>query len=77
MKISNSENSPKENEWFSHFQKLHCEHQLHKEQEELTKILKQKETRDLPGGKRIHIINMRAQHITFNKAIKRPVASRI
>ena len=26
--------------------------------------------RDLPGGKRIRIINMRAQHITFNKAIK-------
>jgi hypothetical protein len=26
--------------------------------------------RDLPGGKRICIINMRAQHITFNKAIK-------
>ena len=25
---------------------------------------------DLPGGKRILIINMRAQHITFNKAIK-------
>jgi hypothetical protein len=26
--------------------------------------------RDLPGGKRIRIINMRAQHITFNNAIK-------
>ncbi len=26
--------------------------------------------RDLPGGKRILTINMRAQHITFNKAIK-------
>jgi hypothetical protein len=26
--------------------------------------------RELPGGKRIRIINMRAQHITFNKAIK-------
>ncbi len=26
--------------------------------------------RDLPGGKRILIINMRAQQITFNKAIK-------
>jgi hypothetical protein len=23
--------------------------------------------RDLPGGKRIRIMNMRAQHITFNK----------
>jgi hypothetical protein len=27
-------------------------------------------TRYLPGGKRIRIINMRARHITFNKAIK-------
>ena len=26
--------------------------------------------RDLPGGKRILIIKMRAQHITFGKAIK-------
>ena len=26
--------------------------------------------RDLPGGKRILIIKMRAQHITFSKAIK-------
>ena len=26
--------------------------------------------RDLPGGKRILVINMMAQHITFNKAIK-------
>ena len=26
--------------------------------------------RDLPGGKRILIINMRAQHTTFNEAIK-------
>ncbi len=25
--------------------------------------------RDLPGGKRILMINMRAQHTTFNKAI--------
>ena len=33
-------------------------------------------TRDLPGGKWILMINMRglrAQHITFNKTIKRPV----
>ena len=27
-------------------------------------------TRDLPGGNRIRIINMRAQHINFNKAIR-------
>ena len=27
-------------------------------------------TRDLPGGKRILIINIRAQHIIFTKAIK-------
>ena len=26
--------------------------------------------RDLPGGKRILVINMMAQYITFNKAIK-------
>jgi hypothetical protein len=26
--------------------------------------------RDLPSGKRILMINMRAQHITFHKAIK-------
>ena len=26
--------------------------------------------RDLPGGKQILIMNMRAQHITFNRAIK-------
>ena len=26
--------------------------------------------RDLPGGKRSLVINMMAQHITFNKAIK-------
>ena len=29
-----------------------------------------KSIRDLPGGKRILVINMMAQHITFNKAIK-------
>ena len=26
--------------------------------------------RDLPGGKRSLVMNMMAQHITFNKAIK-------
>ena len=31
----------------------------------------------LPGGKRILMINMRAQHITFNKANKRPVGFKI
>ena len=34
-------NAPKETEWFSHFGKLHCEHQLSKEQEEIVEKFKQ------------------------------------
>ena len=40
----NNGNSPKQNEWFSHFKKLHCEHQLYEEQEQIIRTLKQNET---------------------------------
>ena len=33
-------------------------------------IIKNFVARDLPGGKRSLVINMMAQHITFDKAIK-------
>jgi hypothetical protein len=37
---SNSENSPKENEWFSHFEQLHCEYKLSNEQKTIIEKLK-------------------------------------
>jgi hypothetical protein len=30
---TNSENSPKNHEWYSHFEQLHCDHHLSEEQE--------------------------------------------
>ena len=40
---SNSENSPKENEWFSHFEQLHCEYKLSNEQKTIIEKLKKYE----------------------------------
>jgi hypothetical protein len=40
---ANSENSPKNHEWYSYFEQLQCDHQLSKEQENIIGKLKQKE----------------------------------
>ncbi|CAB4020255.1 Hypothetical predicted protein, partial [Paramuricea clavata] len=36
-------NSPKNREWYSHFEQLHCDHHLSEEQEKIIGKLKQKE----------------------------------
>ncbi|CAB4003282.1 Hypothetical predicted protein, partial [Paramuricea clavata] len=40
---TNSENLPKNHEWYSHFEQLHCDHHLSEEQEKIIGKLKQKE----------------------------------
>ena len=40
---NSQKNTPKASEWFTHFQKLHCEHQLAQEQENLISKLKTNE----------------------------------
>jgi hypothetical protein len=40
---ANSENSPKNHEWYSYFEQLHCDHHLSEEQEKIIGKLRQKE----------------------------------
>ena len=62
---TNSENSPKNHEWYSHFEQLHCDHHLSEEQEKIIRKLKQKENSK-------NLLNELDTEITIEEIIKTP-----
>ncbi|CAB4032409.1 Hypothetical predicted protein [Paramuricea clavata] len=60
---TNSENSPKNHEWYSHFEQLHCDHHLGEEQEKIIGKLKQKENSK-------NLLNELDTEITIEEIIK-------
>ena len=60
---TNSENSPKNHEWYSHFEQLHCDHHLSEEREKIIGKLKQKENSK-------NLLNELDTEITIEEIIK-------